>query len=414
MTATSSSPPLAVETSVERPPVPVTRGLELLLGLLSAFGPLSIDMYLPALPTIAGALETDAEGVGRTLAAYFVGMGVGQLAAGPFLDRFGRLRPLRIGLALYVVGSLLCAFAPGLDALVAGRAVQGLGGAIVLVVPRAVVRDLRSGAEAARLLSRLVLVMGVAPIVAPLLGGAVLNALGWRPIFWLLALFAAAALVVVPRLLPETAPAHRPGHTLAGNLRALLSDRLFVGHTLAVSFAGAALFGYIAGASFVFIELHGIPPEHFGWFFGANAVAYVGAAQLNRRFLRLVPPARILALASRLNAALGVGVLVVAATGVGGPWGLGAALFAFMGSLGLVPPNATALALERQGARAGLASAIQGATQSTVAALTAWTVGALHDGTALPMGAAVAAAAIVAALLAALSAPGKTGPSSPR
>jgi DHA1 family bicyclomycin/chloramphenicol resistance-like MFS transporter len=399
--AAPSAPPL---DPVARPTIPVTRGIELLLGLLSAFGPLSIDMYLPAMPEIATALHTDAGGVGGTLASYFVGMGAGQLLAGPLLDRFGRLRPLRAGLALYIAGSLACALAPSIAALVAGRALQGLGGALVLTVPRAVVRDLHSGAEAARMLSQLVLIMGVAPIVAPLLGGLVLTTLGWRAIFGLLAAFAVAALAVVPRLLPETAPAPVPFAAVRGHLATLLGDRHFLGYTLAVSFAGAAMFAYIGASSFVFIELHGIPAEHFGWFFGANAVAYVASSQLNRAFLRLVPPGRILALASRANAALGLVVLLVAWTGAGGPWGLGAALFAFMGTLGCVNPNATALALERHGPRAGLASAVQGATASAVAASVAWAVGAVHDGTALPMGAGVAACATVAAALAFASA----------
>jgi DHA1 family bicyclomycin/chloramphenicol resistance-like MFS transporter len=406
MTASPSTPLSALEPA--RPPIPVTRSVEVLLGILTAFGPLSIDMYLPAMPTIERSLGTDAGGVGATLASYFVGMGLGQLAAGPLLDRFGRLRPLRVGLALYVLGSLACAFAPNLGALVAGRAIQGLGGAIVLVVPRAVVRDLRSGAAAARMLSQLVLVMGVAPIAAPLLGGAVLAGLGWRAIFGLLAAFSTATLLLVPRLLPETAPAYRPGASIRGHLRALARDRAYVGYTLALAFAFAAMFGYIAGASTVFIELHGIPPGRFGWFFGANAVAYIAASQLNRRMLHLVPPARLLALGTRASAGLGVVVLAVAATGFGGPWGIGAALFAWMGSLGFVSPNATALALEHQAQRAGLASAVQGATQSTVAALTAWAVGASYDGTAVPMGAALAAWAVVAAGLAAAAGTGKS------
>ncbi len=400
----TASPPLE---AVDRPTIPVTRGVELLLGLLTAFGPLSIDLYLPAMPTIAESLGTNAAGVGATLAAYFIGMGSGQLFAGPLLDRYGRLKPLRAGLALYIVGSLACALAPSIEALVAGRAVQGLGGAIVLVVPRAVVRDLRSGAAAARMLSQLVLIMGAAPIVAPLLGGAILSTLGWRPIFGLLAVFATAALAVIPRLLPETAPAPVPGASLRGNVAELLRDRSFVGQSLAVSFAGAAMFAYIGAAPFVFITLHGIPAERFGWFFGANAVAYVASSQLNRAFLRLVPPDRVLAIASRLNATLGLVVLVVAATGVGGPWGIGLVLFAFMGTLGCVSPNATALALEGQAKRAGLASAVQGAASSTVSALVAWSVGALNDGTAVPMGAGVAVCALVAAILAALSAPSR-------
>jgi DHA1 family bicyclomycin/chloramphenicol resistance-like MFS transporter len=245
--------------------------------------------------------------------------------------------------------------------------------------------------------------MGVAPIAAPLLGGAILEWLGWRAIFGLLAVFSAATLLGVPRLLPETAPAYRPGASLRGHLGELVRDRGFVGYSLAISFAFAAMFAYIAGASTVFIEIHRISPQRFGWFFGANAVAYIAASQLNRRLLHLLPPARLLAAGTRANAVLGLVVLAVAATGLGGPWGIGAALFAWMGSLGFVSPNATALALEHQAGRAGLASAVQGATQSTVAALVAWSVGATYNGTAVPMGVALAAAAILSAVVAAAS-----------
>lgn len=356
--------------------------LEILLGALTAVAPLSIDMYVPAFSTIRADLDVDTAAVQLTLAAFFVGFASAQLFAGPIVDRFGRKRPLLIGLVVATVGNLLCAAAPTLPLLIAGRVVSALGGAFAVVVPRAVVRDLVSGTEAARMFSRLLLVMGVAPIVAPLLGGWLLVHLGWRSIFVVLALSCVALLVATATLLPSTTSSLAPATTSAW--RALLSDRRFVRFTLAGGCAQAAMFAYIAGSSFVLIELFGVAADDYGFFFGANATALIAASQLNRRLLSSTTPDVITQWSARAVVVAAV-LVVVAGVATSSLWALAAALFVFLGTLGFVTPNTGALALDGQGARAGLASAVMGCSQFALAALAAAAVSALHDGTALPM-----------------------------
>ncbi|MCP3102982.1 multidrug effflux MFS transporter [Myxococcus sp. K15C18031901] len=384
----------------KKPTASGTLSLELLLGTLTAFAPLSIDMYLPALPRIALELQSSPAAIQLTLASCFAGLALGQLFTGPLIDRFGRTRPLYVGLAVYVLGSLGCALAPTATALVAMRFVQALGGAVALVAPRAVVRDLWSGADAARTMSRLMLVVGVAPVLAPLLGGFVLEHTGWRAIFVVLSGIGAVALVASLRVLPETAPAHVAGRSMRSRVGALLKDPDFVGPALAGGFAYAGMFAYIAGSPFVFISLHGVKEQDFGWFFGANAVGLVLMAQLNRKLLGMFALPRLLRLALTLTAVTALGVMAVTWSGVGGLWGIAASLFLFVPTIGLVGPNSAAIALERHAAHAGLASALLGALQFTSAAAASWAVSALEDGTARPMGGVVAAAGALAWLAA--------------
>lgn len=373
-------------------------GLVLLLGALTAFAPLSIDMYLPAFPAIGQELGADAGAVERTLAAFFVGLAMGQLTTGPLIDRFGRTRPLYAGLALYVVGSVGCALAPSVTVLAVWRFVQALGGAVGIVTSRAVVRDLHSGAAAARLMSRLVLVMGLAPILAPLFGGFLLNTLGWRAIFWTLAGVGTLALGAVLYALPETAPARSGPSQPFTQMAKLLRAPDFLGHTLIGAFVQAGMFAYIGGSPFVFITLHGIPPEHFGWFFGANAAGLVATSQLNHRLLARSSPARVLSRAILVSVLAGLCLVAAALTGLGGVWGIAVSLFFFVGSLGAVMPNATALAMEHHAKQAGVASAMLGAIQYVIAAGASMTVSTLHDGTARPMAFGVATAAVLACL----------------
>ncbi len=380
----------------EQPP-PGFGALELLLGGLAALGPLSIDMYLPALPRIAAEFQVDTAAVQLSLASFFVGFAVGQLAVGPFVDRYGRKRPLLVALALYLAASIGCAAAPSNDWLVVWRLLQGLAGSMAVVVPRAVVRDLRSGAEAVHMLSRLMLVMGVAPIVAPLLGSWVDEALGWRAIFLVLAGFAALTLLASLALLPETS---RPGAVRAGGaglaaqLRVLVREPDFRAYTLCGGFSSAGMFAYISGSSFVFIELHGLAPEHYGYLFGANAFGLIAASQLNRLLVGRFTSVQVLGAATALSALAALAVLAVAWTGAGGLWGIAGALFVFVSTLGVIGPNTTGLALERHGERAGLASSVLGSLQFMIAASAAAAVSALHDGrSAVPMAAVVAGSA---------------------
>ncbi len=371
--------------------------LALILGALTALGPLSIDMYLPSLPSLQRDLATSAPLAQLTLAAYFAGLGLGQLAYGPLTDVFGRKRPLYAGLALYVLASVACAVAPGIHLLIAFRFAQALGGAAGQVVTRAVVRDLYQGAPAARLLSLLMLVMGVAPILAPLLGGWVLLVAGWRTIFAVLAAAGVACLVLMVTTLPETATSLAPRLDPRAIMRGLASiarDRAFVGHTLTGAFAQAGMFAYIAGSPFVLIELFHVSPQRYGFFFGANAFGLIAGSQLNHRLLGAHLPAAILARSTLVLTGVGLALIAVASLRLGGLFAVAACLFAFLATLGFVGANATALAMEEQGGRAGLASAALGSTQFGIAALASSLVGILSDGTARPMAFVMAGCAL--------------------
>jgi Bcr/CflA subfamily drug resistance transporter len=261
--------------------------LVVILGTLTAFAPLSIDMYLPGLPAIAREFGVPTSAVQQTLAVFFVGLSLGQALYGPISDRVGRRRPLLFGCALYVVACIGCALAPTIGSLIVLRLAQALGGCAGVVIARSVVRDLFDQKEAARMFSFLMLVMGLAPILAPLIGGQVLAAWGWRAIFVVLAGFGVLCVVMVLFGLPETLPAERRVQAGLGEaLRVygrLLTDMHFMGYVLASGLASACMFTYISGSPFVFIELNGVPPERYGLIFGMNALGLIVASQINRR-----------------------------------------------------------------------------------------------------------------------------------
>lgn len=386
--STSSSPPASLSAS---PTVPLS--LELVLGALTAIAPLSIDMYIPAFVQIGASLSSTTSAIQLTLAAFFVGFAAAQLAAGPLIDRFGRRTPLLVGLVVYVAGSVLCATAPTVLVLMAGRVVQALGGAFAVVVPRAIVRDVASGAAAARLFSRLMLVMGTAPIVAPLLGGWLSTTWGWRSIFVVLAAFGVALIVATLWMVPATTTPQRATHPW----RAVFADRQFLRFVLAGGCAQAAMFAYIAGSPFVLIELHGVSADDYGFFFGANAAGLIGASQLNRRLLQTRSPREVV---SRSGVALVVAALLVLVacswSTTWALWAIAASLWCSIACLGLFTPNTSALALEGQAAQAGLASAVLGAVQFAIAAGAAGAVSALHDGTAVPMATVMLVLAVAA------------------
>ncbi|MCE0851045.1 MULTISPECIES: multidrug effflux MFS transporter [Pseudomonas] len=360
----------------------------LILGALSAFGPLAIDFYLPAFPAMAQAFATDEKHVQATLAAYFLGLSIGQLAYGPVADRFGRRKPLMFGVTLFTLASLACAYAPNLDTLVLARFVQALGGCAGMVLSRAIVSDKCDPVASAKVFSQLMLVMGLAPILAPMLGGVLVNVAGWQSIFLALSLFSAGCLLAVSLGLPESLPEHIPRQPLSGAMRQylrLFADRVFVGHALTGGIAIAGMFAYIAGSPFVFIKLYGVPAEHYGWLFGTNAAGFILVAQVNARLLAKRGPAFLLARAVWLYLAAGLVLLAVAATRPTQLWPLLVPLFVCISSLGCIIPNASACAMSGQGARAGSASALMGCLQFSVAAGAAALVGLLHDGSAVPM-----------------------------
>jgi DHA1 family bicyclomycin/chloramphenicol resistance-like MFS transporter len=360
----------------------------LILGALSAFGPLAIDFYLPAFPAMALAFGTDEKHVQLTLAAYFLGLSIGQLAYGPVADRFGRRIPLLIGVGLFTAASLACAYAPNLEWLIGARFIQALGGCAGMVISRAVVSDKCDAVGSAKVFSQLMLVMGLAPILAPMLGGLLVNTTGWQSIFLVLTGFSALAGLAVALGLPESMPAHLPRQPLAGALRQyarLLKDPIYLGHAMTGGIAIAGMFSYIAGSPFVLIKLYGVPAEHFGWFFGANAAGFILVAQVNARLLAKRGPAFLLTRTVWIYLGAGLALLAVSALHTAQLWPLLIPLFVCIASLGCILPNASACAMNGQGARAGSASAMLGCLQFSVAAGAAALVGILHDGSAMPM-----------------------------
>lgn len=377
----------------------------LILGALSAFGPLAIDFYLPGFPAMAIAFGTDEKHIQSTLAAYFLGLSIGQLAYGPIADRFGRRIPLLGGVVLFTLASLACAYAPTLDALVVARFVQALGGCAGMVLSRAIVSDTCDAVGSAKVFSQLMLVMGLAPILAPMLGGLMVNLYGWQSIFIALTLFSALCLLAVALWLPESLPANQPRPPLSGALGQywrLIKDPVFLGHALTGGIAIAGMFAYIAGSPFVFIKLYGVPAEHYGWLFGTNAAGFILVAQVNARLLAKRGPAFLLARMVWLYLAAGLVLLAISALHPAALWPLLIPLFVCIASLGCIIPNASACAMNGQGARAGSASALMGCLQFSVAAGAAALVGVLHDGSAMPMAMVITlcgTAAVAAAML---------------
>jgi DHA1 family bicyclomycin/chloramphenicol resistance-like MFS transporter len=365
-----------------------------ILGALSAFGPLSIDMYLPGLPSLGATLDAPAWAVQLTLTACLAGLALGQIVAGPLSDRFGRRRPLIAGVAAYAAASLLCALAPSVFALVVLRLVQGVAGAAGIVIARAIVRDMHSGVAAARFFSLLMLVNGLAPILAPVIGGQILRVTTWRGVFVVLSAIGVALAVAAAAGLRETlAPADRHpggvGETLV-TFRRLLGDRDFVGHALACGLAFGAMFAYISGSPFVLQDIYGASPQLFSVMFAANALGIVAASQANRALLRRADPRALLrgALAAQAGAAV---ALLAAVTAGAGVWPIVVLLFVVVASVGVVFPNATALALADHPRVAGSASGLLGVLQFIVGAAAAPLVGVGGTGTAVPMATVIAA-----------------------
>ena len=365
-----------------------------------AIGPLSIDMYLPALPALGLAFATDAAHVQYTLTSYFVGLALGQIFYGPTADRYGRRRPLLVGLALYTLASAACVVTTSMDTFIALRFFQAAGGCACMVITLAVVRDLFEPLEAARMLSRLMLVMGVAPILAPLAGGYLLIWFGWHAIFLFLALYGAASFIAVFALLPDTRPAGQSGPAGVGSaLRSfgeIIVQPRFLGYALAGGFSFAGMFAYIAGSPFVFITLHGISPEAYGWLFGANALGLIAASQLNVRLLRRSSSQRVLCFMLPFQAACGFALLAAAASGTAVFALLLAPLFGYVASIGLIMPNASAHAMAPFGARAGTASALLGVLQFSIATVATASLSLLHNGTAVPLAGVMAASGLLA------------------
>lgn len=373
-----------------------------LLGALTALAPLSIDMYLPAFPAIEGGLSGAPGSVEFTLATYFIGMAIGQLFYGPLSDRFGRKPPLYIGLWLYLLASLACMLSSSVEQLAAWRFLQALGGCAGGVIARAIVRDRCGAHEAARVFSLLILVMGLAPILAPMLGGYLLALAGWRALFGVLAAFSALCLVCVYFGLRESHDISRePPLSLAGvlsNYAALFRNRGFVGYSLCGGLVMAGMFGYIAGSPFVLMQLGGLSPSQFAWVFGGNALGFVLVSQINARLLKWAAPTQILRRAVWLPAVVGTCLAGLALIDRLELHVLLPGLFLFVSSVGCINPNASAAALATHGQLAGTASALMGALQFGLAMVFGAAVSVWHDGTALPLSVVLGACGIGALL----------------
>ncbi|MFV8128144.1 multidrug effflux MFS transporter [Streptomyces syringium] len=376
----------------------------LVLGGLSALPPLSMDMYLPALPEVTDSLHSPAATVQLTLTACLMGMALGQLVVGPMSDKWGRRRPLLAGMVIYVLATAVCAVAPTAELLIAFRLIQGLAGAAGIVIARAVVRDLYDGVAMARFFSTLMLVSGVAPVIAPVIGGQVLRLTDWRGVFVVLTVVGILLTLVVWRRLDETLP---PGRRQTGGLgealrtmRGLLADRVFTGYMLAGGFAFAALFAYISASPFVVQDIYGASPQTFSLLFGVNSIGLVLVGQINGKVLvGRVSLDKALAAGLAVVTLASVALLLMTA-GVFGKAGLlpiATGLFVLMSAMGLTLPNTNAQALMRSRDAAGSASALLGTSTFLLGAIASPLVGIAGSQTAVPM-AVVQVVCAVAAL----------------
>lgn len=372
--------------------------LTIYLGTLAALGPLAIDMYLPAFPRIAEAFGAQVPDIQRTLASYFVGIALGQLIYGPLADRLGRKAPLYFGLALFGLGSAGCAMAWSVRSLTVIRLVQAMGGCAEMVICRAIVRDLFDDRKAAKVFSSLMLVMGLAPILAPLVGGFLAGHWGWRAIFWLHAGAGVATLVSTALFFRESLPPERRtrqsgGDVLRTNVR-LLGHREFMLHALTVSVGTAGLFAYVGGSPYVFEKIFHISEARFGLFFGPIACGIIGMSQVNGFLAGRFDIRTVLRFALIANAASACALLIDALTHFGGFWGIYLPLWFFIASMGFVFPNTTVLAMSPHGRIAGNASAVLGSLQFGISAIGGLIVSGLQNAqvtpTPVPMAATIA------------------------
>jgi DHA1 family bicyclomycin/chloramphenicol resistance-like MFS transporter len=371
-----------------------------ILGGLWTIGPFSIDLYLPALPTLGSDLGASQQQVAVTVTAFLVGLAFGQVQAGALSDTYGRRRPLVAGLLLFTLATLACALAPTIEVLIAARFLQGLGGAAGMAISNAAVTDYVRGRQAARLLSRLAIIGGVAPIIAPLAGGQLLRVTSWRGLFVVLTVIALTLFLSVLLGLPESLPRERRSSaglpTLARSLLTLTRDGRFMGFALVSALSFAGFFAYLAGSSFVYQDVYGVSPAAFSVLFATNAVGMLGASDLNHRLLARLSPAQLLGAALAVNAVAGAAALSVLLAGGLGIWALAAPLFVLVASIGFIIPNSTALALSLHPDVAGKASAYFGTLRLGLGALATPLVGLGGGMDGVSMGLVIAGAGLLA------------------
>ncbi|RWE74264.1 MAG: Bcr/CflA family efflux MFS transporter [Mesorhizobium sp.] len=381
--------------------------IAVVLGLLSAIGPFAIDMYLPALPSIGHDLHAGTAAVQMSLLIFFLSMGFGQIVVGPISDMVGRKAPLYAGLALFMVGGVGSAMAPNIEWLIAFRFLQGLGASAGMAVPRAIVRDLHTGNEAAKLMSLLMLVFSVSPILAPLTGSQIIESFGWRAVFWTVTGAAALATILLATSLKETrAVEERAGSsfgTALAGYRYLMGDRNFLGLVAIAGFGIASFFVYLSSSSFILIDHYGLSPSVYSVFFSINAVAFIGMSQLTGLLADRFGLKRVVWVAVTGYATVMVALFAIMASGVDRLDVMAALLFVGYGFLGLVIPTTSVLAMEEHGEIAGTASALMGTLHFAIGALAMGVAGIFFDGTPLPMVAGITLCAVISFTLAKLT-----------
>ena len=375
----------------------------LILGLLTSIGPFSIDMYLPAFPDIAKGLHTTVAQVTLSLSSFFIGISVGQLLYGPLLERFGRKKPLYVGLCIYLLASLGCALAFSVNALIGFRLLQALGACVGMVAARAVVRDLFEVKENARIFSKLMLVVAVSPIIAPTLGGYITSVLGWRYVFVMLIIVGAIILFGIYFLLPESKKPDpefslRP-LPLIKNFAGVIRHPQFYTYALTAAISAAGLYAYIAGSPYVFMEIFKVNEKQYGWIFALIAIGLISCSQVNSLLLKNYSSEQIIKAALSCQGIIGATMLLITFFGWNDLFITIFLIFIFLCTLGFIFPNASALSLASFGHNAGSASALMGAIQMSIGAGAAALVSLLQDHSALPMTGVMACCAIGALIV---------------
>jgi MFS transporter, DHA1 family, multidrug resistance protein len=385
------------------------------LSTLLGFASISTDLYLPALPTMAAALHADAGTVELTIAGYLVGFSAGQLLWGPIGDRYGRRGPVAVGLVLFVIGSAGCALSGSAGQMIGWRVVQAVGACAGVVLARAMVRDLYARDRAAQMLSTLMMVMAIAPLLGPIVGGQILALAGWRAIFWTLVgvgLLTLAALFALPETLPRERRNAEPLARAFARYGDLVRDRALLGYAGAVGFFYAGTFAYVAGTPFAYISYHHVSPQLYGVLFALGIVGIMATNLVNARVVTRIGSDRLLRAGTVMAALAGVALAVTAWTGWGGLAGLVAPLFAFVSATGFIVANSIVGALASSPRRAGAVSALVGAVQYGSGMVGSALVGTFADGTPWPMGWVIALAGLGSAACAwlLLPAPAAAGP----
>ena len=379
----------------------------IVLGLLSAIGPFAIDMYIPALPSISADLGASVPATQLTLTAFFIAFGVCQIVYGPVSDMVGRKPPLYFGIIVFALGSLGAAMSPSIEWLIFFRAVQGIGASSVMVIPRAIIRDLHTGVDAARLMSLVMLVFSVVPILAPLAGTALIVPFGWRSVFFAVAAASVLSFVLVATALRETRPPEKRIRasvgTLAKGFGKLLRDSRFLGLTFIGGLGMSSFFAFLASSSFIYMDHFGLSPVAFSVAFSVNAIGFIGASQFSARLGSRFGLPRVITTAVSSYAAFALLLLVVTLAGVDSLAVLMALLFVAFASLGLVIPSTMVLAMEEHGPIAGMASALGGTLQMIAGGVMITLVSVLFNGTVLPLAAVIAACSVGALVLAFLT-----------